>query len=81
MSQPAEQFLKRGKRLIITGFILFVLTVAGCFGTVILFPNGEAPPNVVLGCFGGSALVSMGLALAGMIVLVRGSRRAGRGAL
>ncbi len=79
METALDPAYKRGKIFIISGFILFILTVLICFVTVrFILPDGEPPARGILGIFAGTAILSVLLELVGMITLIRANKRSSR---
>ncbi len=76
MKTVSDPAYKRGKILIISGFVLFIVTVFTCFITIrFILPKGEPPANEILGIFAGTAIVSVLLELVGMVTLIRANKR------
>ena len=78
MAPPvASRGEKIGKRFIIAGFILFVVTLLSCFVTIRFgFEPGNAPPDGLLFGFAGAALTSVLLEIVGIVTLIRSHRKA-----
>lgn len=73
MAHPREAL---AKRLIISGFILFVLTVLSTFVTIrFVYGEGAAPPNGLLLTFAALALCCTALAFIGLVILIATAKK------